>query len=588
VNADPPPANIDAEKAILGAILLDNNAFAEVAEKLTLEDFFLDSHRRIWRRVAGLIKKQRAVDIVTLANELTRRKEVESIGGRAYLFSLTEGLPRQPRVGEYCRIVKERATERAGLTIVATVTGRLQDRTGTPGETLAWAADQFAALAESGGPDDASPARLHLRLKCADKIIDREQGWLVNEFLPDDTLTITAGQVGLGKTTACLSWAAAISNGRIPIIGGKREPANVLMLSNEDSEAQLRRIFTRLGGNLSRLYVEDEDADMMWGLGDSEALDAQIADLKPALVIIDSLTTHKPTKCDLNSHGDVAPLLVALRKLASKHCCAICVIHHLNKMQTSDPLAKISGSIGISATARHVIVVAPHPEDPQSRVAAIAKTNLVRFGAPSYRFRLDPFDWEGTTQFTAPDILQIPEVEGISSAAEVFLRSQLADGPKPVKELEDLSDSINLSRTSLYRAKKKLNIESERSGWPCTSKWRLPAPPEQSKSTSCLTVVSTPPVPDTVRQLESQGELSRDNNNNYKDLAQLSQLSQLSHVGSGGTTVETTANRSTEKRKGSGHIPAQEQPTGADSDAKERLDEAVKITRQRLFAEVRV
>jgi len=62
----------------------------------------------------------------------------------------------------------------------------------------------------------------------------------------------------------------------------------------------------------------------------------------------------------------------------------------------------------------------------------------------------------------------------------------------------------------------------------------------------------------------------------------------LSHVGSGGTTVETTANRSTEKRKGSGHIPAQEQPTGADSDAKERLDEAVKITRQRLFAEVRV
>lgn len=76
MNADPPPANIDAEKAILGAILLDNNAFAEVAEKLTLEDFFLDSHRRIWRRVAGLIKKQRAVDIVTLANELTQLAEM--------------------------------------------------------------------------------------------------------------------------------------------------------------------------------------------------------------------------------------------------------------------------------------------------------------------------------------------------------------------------------------------------------------------------------------------------------------------------------------------------------------------------------
>jgi hypothetical protein len=546
VNApDTPPANVDAERVILGAVLLDNATFAEVAEKLTPEDFFLDSHRRIWRRMAGLMKKQRVVDIVTLADELTRRKEIESIGGVAYLASLTEGLPRRPVIGEYLRIVRELATERAGLAIAAALTVRIYDRSKTPGETLAWAAEQFAALAKSGGSDGASAALLHLRLKCADKIIDREQGWLVSEFLPDDTLTIVAGQVGLGKTTACLSWGAAISSGRVPIIGGKRDPANVLMLSNEDSEAQLRRIFTRLGGNLSRLYVEDEDNDMLWGIGDSEALEAQIADLKPALVIIDSLTTHKPTKCDLNSHGDIAPLLVALRKLASKYRCAIVLIHHLNKLQTSDPLNKISGSIGISATARHVIIVAPHPEDPQSRVAAIAKTNLVKFGAPSYRFRLDPFGWEGTTQFTAPDILQIPQVEGASNPTEVFLRSQLANGPKPVKELEDLSDSLSLSRPSLYRAKKKLNIESERSGFPCTSVWRLRAPPEQSKLASCLTVVS---VPETVRQLESQGELSRDNNNNYKDLAQLSQLSQLSQVGSGETTIETTADKSTEKR----------------------------------------
>jgi hypothetical protein len=546
VNApDTPPANVDAERVILGAVLLDNATFAEVAEKLTPEDFFLDSHRRIWRRMAGLMKKQRVVDIVTLADELTRRKEIESIGGVAYLASLTEGLPRRPVIGEYLRIVRELATERAGLAIAAALTVRIYDRSKTPGETLAWAAEQFAALAKSGGSDGASAALLHLRLKCADKIIDREQGWLVSEFLPDDTLTIVAGQVGLGKTTACLSWGAAISNGRVPIIGGKRDPANVLMLSNEDSEAQLRRIFTRLSGNLSRLYVEDEDNDMLWGIGDSEALEAQIAELKPALVIIDSLTTHKPIKCDLNSHGDIAPLLVALRKLASKYHCAIVLIHHLNKLQTSDPLNKISGSIGISATARHVVIVAPHPEDPQSRVAAIAKTNLVKFGAPSYRFRLDPFGWEGATQFTAPDILQIPQVEGASNPTEVFLRSQLANGPKPVKELEDLSDSLSLSRPSLYRAKKKLNIESERSGFPCTSVWRLPAPPEQSKPASCPKVVS---VPETVRQLESQGELSRDNNNNYKDLAQLSQLSQLSQVGSGETTIETTADKSTEKR----------------------------------------
>jgi replicative DNA helicase len=103
------PANIDAEKTILGAILLDNMAHAEAAEKLEPEDFSLDSHRRIYLRMSELIDSQRAVDIVTLANELSRFKEVESVGGVAYLASLTEGLPRRPVIEEYIRIVKDKS-----------------------------------------------------------------------------------------------------------------------------------------------------------------------------------------------------------------------------------------------------------------------------------------------------------------------------------------------------------------------------------------------------------------------------------------------------------------------------------------------
>ena len=89
------PANLDAERSILGAILLDNLAFNEAAEKIRAEDFSLDSHRRIYTRMAELIDAGRAVDIVTLSDELARRKEVEAIGGVAYLASLTEGLPRR-------------------------------------------------------------------------------------------------------------------------------------------------------------------------------------------------------------------------------------------------------------------------------------------------------------------------------------------------------------------------------------------------------------------------------------------------------------------------------------------------------------
>ena len=90
------PANIDAEKTILGAILLDNAAHSEAAEKIEADDFSLDSHRRIFLRMSELMNSQRAVDIVTLANELARYKEVEAVGGVAYLASLTEGLPRRP------------------------------------------------------------------------------------------------------------------------------------------------------------------------------------------------------------------------------------------------------------------------------------------------------------------------------------------------------------------------------------------------------------------------------------------------------------------------------------------------------------
>ena len=93
------PASVDAEKTILGAILLDNAAHSEAAEKLEADDFSLDSHRRIFLRMSELMNEQRAVDIVTLSHELGRYKEVEAVGGVAYLASLTEGLPRRPVKG---------------------------------------------------------------------------------------------------------------------------------------------------------------------------------------------------------------------------------------------------------------------------------------------------------------------------------------------------------------------------------------------------------------------------------------------------------------------------------------------------------
>jgi replicative DNA helicase len=113
------PASADAERAILGAILLDNIAYSQAAEHLQAEDFSLDSHRRIYLRMMELAEVGRAIDFVTLTEQLGQHKEIESVGGVAYVTSLTDGLPRVKNIEQYVRIVKDKALLR-GLIHAAT------------------------------------------------------------------------------------------------------------------------------------------------------------------------------------------------------------------------------------------------------------------------------------------------------------------------------------------------------------------------------------------------------------------------------------------------------------------------------------
>ena len=103
------PASADAERAILGAILLDNQAYHQAAEFLLAEDFSLDSHRRIYLRMMELSDTGRAIDFVTLTEQLGQHNEIEAVGGVAYVTSLTDGLPRVKNIEQYVKIVKDKA-----------------------------------------------------------------------------------------------------------------------------------------------------------------------------------------------------------------------------------------------------------------------------------------------------------------------------------------------------------------------------------------------------------------------------------------------------------------------------------------------
>ncbi len=107
------PHNLDAERSVLGAVLLDNEAFNTAIAIVTSAAFFRDAHRRIFERMTVLVERRSAIDFVILREELERAGELEEVGGAAYLASLVDGVPRATNVEYYARIVKEKATLRS-------------------------------------------------------------------------------------------------------------------------------------------------------------------------------------------------------------------------------------------------------------------------------------------------------------------------------------------------------------------------------------------------------------------------------------------------------------------------------------------
>jgi replicative DNA helicase len=106
------PHNPEAERTVLGAVLVDNAAFNSAAEILTRDDFYREAHRRIFEAMAALAERSQPIDLVTLKDELVKASALEAVGGAAYLGSLVDGVPRITSVDQWSRIIKEKAVLR--------------------------------------------------------------------------------------------------------------------------------------------------------------------------------------------------------------------------------------------------------------------------------------------------------------------------------------------------------------------------------------------------------------------------------------------------------------------------------------------
>ena len=109
----PLPHNLEAERCVLGSILIRNDAFNIAVELIDADDFFRDAHRRVFEQMVGLNERGQAIDFVTIKDELNRSGDLDEVGGPAYVSALADGVPRSTNVEHYARIVKEKAKLRS-------------------------------------------------------------------------------------------------------------------------------------------------------------------------------------------------------------------------------------------------------------------------------------------------------------------------------------------------------------------------------------------------------------------------------------------------------------------------------------------
>ncbi len=214
------PANLDAERYVLGSILLDSSLFIQIAAVLQAEDFSLEKHRRIFLRMGELQERSERIDRVTVAEELMKHNQLESCDGLGYLVSLDDGLPQIHNVDSYVRIVKDKALLRRVIFTSQSLIQRCLAGEEEPQQILANAEEILLKLGDS---------TVKTGLATPGEIIDEFQGGL-NAFLDPgrrihglstgfqrfDELTgglhpgeliIVAGRPSMGKTALALNVA---------------------------------------------------------------------------------------------------------------------------------------------------------------------------------------------------------------------------------------------------------------------------------------------------------------------------------------------------------------------------------------------
>lgn len=229
-----PPQNIEAEQSVIGAILLENEILPSVMEYLSPDDFYRDTHKKIYSAMLELYERSEPIDFITLTEQLRRKEELEAVGGASYLSSIISYVPTSANVRYHAKIVKEKAILR---NLISTATEII--RMGYEPETSGMDVDQILDNAESKifgiSEKRVKGSYIHIKnvlkdtIELVDKLYNKKElitglptGFIdldvtTTGFHPGDLIVVGA-RPGMGKTAFCLNIAAHVGiNVKVPV-----------------------------------------------------------------------------------------------------------------------------------------------------------------------------------------------------------------------------------------------------------------------------------------------------------------------------------------------------------------------------------
>lgn len=490
-----PPQAIEVESAVLGAMMTDAQAVADVREILLPEHFYGPANRKIYKAMLALASRNEPVDLATVRAELEREGLLEKIGGPGVLIDIADSVLSAAYAPAHARLVLEKATLRRMIALcndtiqechngagpVAGLLERIDTRI-TDIRVSASVSSQGGLVTVNMGTVEAEP-------------ID----WLWYPFIPCATVTIIQGKPGIGKSWITLVIAAIVSQGyKFPEVSGQpntlREPANVLLMADEDllskiikprlvlAQANTNRVIAIRGVQL-RGGKPGEEGEIL--LSDIEGIEGEIIKNNAVLLIVDPIQAFVASTVDMRRQNEMRSITKRIGRMAERTGCSVIMVQHERKAGGS-PDNRGMDSKDIYAQCRSALMVAPNPDDPKpfdpsTFIMVQSKHSMTPPGearAIGYRLsKLDGFMWTGPTDTPIERLIEEYKPEksrlGASTSDAVeFLSDFLADGARSATEIQAQARRDGISHAKLAEAKTQLGLQYFRQ-WGRYF-WRLP------------------------------------------------------------------------------------------------------------------